>query len=220
MKRFGSRKKAQIMPSLSIIILVLSCVVLLSGCLLIDKYTIRFYPLPNGRYRVVVRYDNIESYRVDKHSKELTSTQDEQEFLDDFNELVNMVKHPDEDGQTFGDTGICFHQLRLWVEDHTLYGEAWAECSEEEFLSKISIQKTATAYIWDFAEEEDEEVKHLVTNGTTRIQDGHFLIVWPIDTPVLEVTITALEERPRLERSLADLFVQQYPDGIETVITP
>jgi hypothetical protein len=159
-----------------IIILVFSCSLLLSGCLLYDKYTIRFYPLPNGRYQVVVRYDNIESYNVNENSKELTSL-DEKQFLEDFDELVNMVKHPDEDVQYLGDTGIRFHQVKLWVEHHTLYGEARAECSEDEFLSGMSIQKTATEYISDFAGEEDEEVKHLVTNGKTMIQNGRVLIV-------------------------------------------
>jgi hypothetical protein len=163
---------------------------------------------------VVVRYDNIESYNVDGNSKELTSP-DEKQFLEDLDELVNMVKHPDEEVQYLGDTGIRFHQMKLWVEDHILYGEARTECSEDEFLSKIPIQKTATEYILDFTEEEDEEVKYLITNGKTMVQSGRVLIVWPIDSPVLEFTITAIEEQPHLERSLADLFTQHYPEGLE-----
>ncbi len=200
------------------IIFVLSCVVLLSGCLQVDKYIIRLYPLPNGRYRVVVRYDNIESYDGE-NLNELTSPRDEQEFFDDFDELVNLVKHPNDDVQHLGDTDIHFHHLRLWVEDHRLYGEAQAECSEEEFLN-IPIHKTATAYMWDFAEEEDDEVQHLTTNGTMLVQNGRVVIVWPRDASVLEVTITAIEDPPHLERSLADLFTQHYPDGLEATIEP
>lgn len=188
------------------IIAVLACALLLSGCLQVDHYTVRLDPLADGRYQVVVRYDNIAS-----------SAEDEEAFLDDFEDLIGMINSPQDHWSHM--EGIRFTRARLWTEDSILYGELRAECSKDD-LSDAFLKITDAAYILDLADEGDEEMARLTTNGRTMVQDGRVVIVWPREASRLEYSITVLEEQQAPERSLAALFALRYPQGLEISIEP